>query len=202
MIARAWRVLRTGAGFAVFGLYSLGIFATAVPWAKFVCTDPTERELRVQATVNRAFRHFMALLSGLGLMRLHAKDLERLREPGILVMANHPTLIDAVAILAQMPHAVVVTKHSNQTNFFMGGTVRGAGYISNQTGSAMVHSCAERLRRGHTVVLFPEGTRSPKGSLGGFHHNSRLYVGLEGRRWVVERRPLLLDHCNDCCSII
>lgn len=172
MIARAWRVLRTGVGFAAFGLYSLGIFATAVPWVRLVCKDPDERQLRVQATVNRAFRHYLALMRGLGLMRLRADHLERLREPGILVIANHPTLIDAVAILAQMPHAVVVTKHSNETNFFMGGTVRGAGYISNQNARVMVESCADRLRRGHSVVLFPEGTRSPRGGLGEFHRGA------------------------------
>jgi 1-acyl-sn-glycerol-3-phosphate acyltransferase len=172
MIARVWRALRTGIAFATFGIYSLGIFATAVPWVRLVCRDPVERQLRVQATVNRAFRHFLALLRGLGLTRLRVDGLEKLREPGILVMANHPTLIDAVAILAQMPQAVVVTKHANQTNPFMGGTVRGAGYISNLDGRTMVADCAERLRMGHSVVLFPEGTRSPKGGLGEFHRGA------------------------------
>jgi 1-acyl-sn-glycerol-3-phosphate acyltransferase len=178
MVARAWRVIRTGFGFAAFGLYSLGIFATTVPWLRLVCRDPAERELRVQATVNRAFVHFVLLLRALRIMRFESGTIETLREPGILVMANHPTLIDAVVILSQMPHAVVVTKHSNQTNFFMGGTVRGAGYISNQNARTMVADCAEQLRLGHAVVLFPEGTRSPKGGLGEFHR-SAARVALE-----------------------
>ena len=184
MIARAWRVLRTGFAFAVFGLYSLGIFATAVPWVRLVHRDPVERQLRVQATVNRAFRHFLALLQGLGLARIHVESPEKLREPGVLVMANHPTLIDAVAILAQMPHAVVVTKHANQTNFFMGGTVRGAGYISNLDARDMVSECAARLEMGHSIVLFPEGTRSPKGGLGEFHRGAAR-IALEAGRDIV-----------------
>ncbi len=181
MIARVSRILRTGIAFAVFGLYSLGIFATAVPWLRVVCRDPVERQLRVQATVNRAFRHFIGLMVGLGLMEFDAQNLERLREPGILVIANHPTLIDAVAVLSRMSRAVVVTKHANQTNFFMGGTVRGAGYISNQSAKTMISECAERLALGHPVVLFPEGTRSPKGGLGEFHRGAAR-VALESGR--------------------
>ncbi len=172
MIARAWRIARTGFGFAAFGLYSLGIFAITVPWLRLVRRDPAERQLRVQATVNRAFAHFVLLIRGLGVMRLAPGNIDKLREPGVLVMANHPTLLDAVVVLSQMPHAVVVTKHSNQTNFFMGGTVRGAGYISNQSARTMVKECAEQLRLGHSVVLFPEGTRSPKGGLGEFHRGA------------------------------
>ena len=184
MIARTWRVLRTGVAFAVFGIYSLGIFATVVPWRRLVCRDPAERQLRVRATVSRAFGHFVALMCGLGLMHLRADDLGKLRAPGILVMANHPTLIDAVAILAQMPQAVVVTKHSNQTNFFMGGTLRGAGYISNRSGRSMVRACAEQLGQGHSVVLFPEGTRSPRGGLGEFHRGAAR-IALESGREIL-----------------
>ena len=184
MIARAWRALRTGFAFAVFGLYSLGIFATAVPWVRLVHRDPVDRQLRVQATVNRAFRHFFLLLGALGLARIRVENPEKLREPGVLVMANHPTLIDAVGILGQMPHAVVVTKHDNQTNFFMGGTVRGAGYISNRDSRTMVSEAAARLRMGHSVVLFPEGTRSPKGGLGEFQRGA-VRIALEAGRDII-----------------
>lgn len=68
MIARPWRALRTGVAFVVFGLYSLWIFATTVPWARLMSRDPIEQVLRIQATVRDALRWFIDFMCWLGLM--------------------------------------------------------------------------------------------------------------------------------------
>lgn len=112
------------------------------------------------------------------------ENAERLAEPGILIVANHPTLIDAVALMGRMPKATVVTKTGNQTNFFMGGTIRGAGYIANDDAEAMVASCAKRLADGYSLLLFPEGTRSPKGALGPFQRGAAR-VAIEAKRDIL-----------------
>ena len=82
------------------------------------------------------------------------------------------TLIDAVAILSKMPHTDCITKQANTRNPFLRGVIRAAGYIPNAGGQAIVDTCAERLRRGRSLVLFPEGTRSPLGELGPFQRGA------------------------------
>jgi 1-acyl-sn-glycerol-3-phosphate acyltransferase len=53
-------------------------------------------------------------------------------------------------------------------NFFLRGLIRAAGYVRNDAGASIVRECAERLSRGRSLVVFPEGTRSPAGDLGPF----------------------------------
>jgi 1-acyl-sn-glycerol-3-phosphate acyltransferase len=181
MIARPWRALRTGMAFASFGALALWLVVTSVPWLRWTVADENERQLRVQAVVNRTYRRFIRLMQGLGLMHFHAIGLERLQEPGVLVVANHPTLIDAVAILSKMPHSDCITKQANTRNPFLRGVIRAAGYIPNAGGQAIVDTCATRLRHGRSLVLFPEGTRSPLGELGPFQRGAAHIALSSGR---------------------
>ena len=65
--------------------------------------------------------------------------------------------------------AFSVAKASNP---FTRGVVRGAGYVPNDTGESTLEACVARIRAGRTVLLFPEGTRSPRGELGPFRRGA------------------------------
>src|SRR5206468_133932 len=80
----------------------------------------------------------------------------------------HPSLIDIVLLLARLPQADCIVKTAARTNPFMRGIVTSTGYLANDHGDVLVDACADRIRRGRSVVLFPEGTRSPRGGLGRF----------------------------------
>ena len=49
----------------------------------------------------------------------------------------------------------------------------------------------ERLARGRSLLVFPEGTRSPRGGLGAFHRGA-AHIALAGRAPLV---PVLI-HCD------
>jgi len=57
-------------------------------------------------------------------------------------------------------------KRAAWSNAFLRGIVSTAGYIPNDAGSALVATCLERLRTGRSVLLLPEGSRSPMRGLG------------------------------------
>src|SRR6185436_20227364 len=57
-------------------------------------------------------------------------------------------------------------------NPFLRGVVRRAGYLSNDHGDAIVAECVARLRDGRSVIVFPEGTRSPSTGLGAFQRGA------------------------------
>jgi 1-acyl-sn-glycerol-3-phosphate acyltransferase len=182
MIARAWRRLRTATAFASFGVLGFGLGAFGVPWIHLRTRDEAERRLRVQRGAIGAFRIFVRIMIALRLIRFEREGVaERLAEPGLLVVANHPTLIDAPAILSCMTRGACITKQANTSNPTMSRVIRAAGYIPNVGGQAIVEACAARLREGGSLLLFPEGTRSPEGGLGEFQRGA-AHIALESGR--------------------
>jgi 1-acyl-sn-glycerol-3-phosphate acyltransferase len=108
-------------------------------------------------------------MTWLGLIRVTRIGLEQLRRRGAqLVIANHPTLIDVILLIAGMPQADCVVKQGHWRNWITRGVVTGARYIPNGGGPALVQNCVDRLAAGRSLILFPEGTRSPRNGLGHF----------------------------------
>jgi 1-acyl-sn-glycerol-3-phosphate acyltransferase len=98
---------------------------------------------------------------------------ERLRAPGAkLVVANHPSLLDTPMLLALLPEADLVVKSSWADHPALRATVRAAGYLRSEGGPAFVREGARRLRAASTLVIFPEGTRSPREGLGRFQRGA------------------------------
>jgi len=122
----------------------------------------------MQRSIQQVFHWFQRYMEIVGVITVDVRGAERLRGGGKLLIANHPTLLDYVLIVALLEQADCVVKKSHWMNPFTAGVVRGAGYIPNDGGELTVAACAERLRAGRTLLLFPEGTRSPAGGLGAF----------------------------------
>ena len=98
----------------------------------------------------------------LGLMRIDSSDIDVLRgEPGgLIVAANHPTMLDALLVVARLPRGVCVMKAELMRNPFLGGGARLARYIRNDVGRGMIRDAVETLGEGNQLILFPEGTRT------------------------------------------
>ncbi len=96
------------------------------------------------------------------MMRIDASALDALRdEPGgLIVAANHPTMFDAMVVVARLPRGVCVMKAILLRNPFLCGGARLARYIRNDSGRSLIRDAAASLREGGQLVLFPEGTRT------------------------------------------
>jgi len=189
---RLWRILGTGLSFVVFGGGALGLALVAFPLCHLAPGDTCVKEARVQRVIHYAYRCFVALMETLGLIRTEWVGAERLSGPGPhLVVANHPTLIDVVHVIARLPQADCVIGDEYARNPFLGFAASWAGYITNAQGAAVVDACVERLRAGRTVVLFPEGTRSPPNEMHPFRR---------GAAHVALRAGVLLEPVAISCA--
>jgi 1-acyl-sn-glycerol-3-phosphate acyltransferase len=167
LVSRGWRISATGFACAEAGLLSL-LAAAIVPVLRVLPGDQERAELRAQRVIHWLTRFYLSGLDLLGAFRVRCSDRENLQRPGILVVANHPTLLDAWALMSKMPQADCIVKERYYEDFFLGGSARGAGFISNLDGPALIDECVNRLRRGRSLIFFPEGTRSPENELGPF----------------------------------
>ncbi|MBW6433363.1 1-acyl-sn-glycerol-3-phosphate acyltransferase [Actinoplanes hulinensis] len=100
-----------------------------------------------------------AILAALGVRTVWRGPRPR---PGSLVVANHVSWLDVVALGALLP-AAPVAKHDVATWPGIGGTARRAGaiFIDRTRPRALPGTVAEvaaALRAGRSVALFPEGT--------------------------------------------
>ena len=165
-LAQLWRAPRA-IGLAML-LYALLALLGAVSLAWNFCAMllypvlPAEagRTLGRQA-IGRAYRACWAIASIIGVMRIDATCLDTLREEhGLIVIANHPTMLDALLLVARLPRSACIMKAELMKNVFLGAGARLARYIRNDSPRTMVRLAVEDLRAGGQLVLFPEGTRT------------------------------------------
>jgi 1-acyl-sn-glycerol-3-phosphate acyltransferase len=123
-----------------------------------------------RAGVSRVYRLCWASAERLGLMEIDSSALDALRyEPGgLIVAANHPSMLDALLIVARLPRGVCVMKAELLRNPFLAGGARLAQYIRNDVGRGMVRDAVASLREGNQLVLFPEGTRTVTAPINAF----------------------------------
>jgi 1-acyl-sn-glycerol-3-phosphate acyltransferase len=111
--------------------------------------------------VHYAFRYFVWQMDVLGCIYVDVKGREQLRQTrGQLVIANHPSLIDVVILIACIPSCDCIVKQALWRNPFIGGVVRWSGYISNSSPEDLLAQCRQSFDNGSSIIVFPEGTRT------------------------------------------
>jgi len=107
------------------------------------------------------FRIYTIFLELFCACRFDLAGLDKLREQGALVVvANHPSLLDVVMIVSRLPNAACVMKAQLMDNILFGAAARLARYIRNDSALDMVRDARMELQRGAQLVIFPEGTRT------------------------------------------
>lgn len=160
---RGWRIAATGFCFSVFGIGGVLLTLMAAPALQLFVRSPVVRKRRAQRLVSSACRGFVRLMHYSGVLDYRVAGREHLRHPGTLIVANHPSLIDAVFLISLMPEVDCVVNEQLWRNPFTGGPVRLAGYISNGAGPELVDRCCASLQAGRRLIIFPEGTRTRPG---------------------------------------
>jgi 1-acyl-sn-glycerol-3-phosphate acyltransferase len=123
------------------------------------------------------------LLVRTGVLTYEFNGLERLGRPHQMIVANHPSLLDVVFLLAHVRNANCIVKHSLARNLFTSGPICNAGYITNDESVEMLERAAQVLRDGETLIVFPEGTRTPAHGIPQFHRGA-CAIALRGAQII------------------
>ncbi len=95
-----WRVAATGFCFAVFGIGGLVLRVAVFPLLYLVFWQSAERINAARNVIRILFRGFIGLMKYSGVLRYEIIGLDKLARNGLLILANHPTLIDTVFLMA------------------------------------------------------------------------------------------------------
>jgi 1-acyl-sn-glycerol-3-phosphate acyltransferase len=141
-------------------------------------------------------------------VNVKVEGLESLKGEGpYIFMANHQGSYDIFALLGFLPfHFKWLAKRELFSIPFFGWTMAAAGYISidrkgtRETVEAM-NEAAKKIREGASVLIFPEGTRSPNGSVqpfkkGGFTLAIKskvpvVPIAINGSREIMPKEKLI-----------
>lgn len=158
--------------------------------------------------IHAGFRGYLGFLQMFCGCRFDLKEVEALRDgPPLVLVANHPSLLDAVLVIACLPNALCVMKSSLMDNPLFGAAARLAGYIRNDRFLGVVLQGRQQLQQGAQLLIFPEGTRTTdfpvgpcSGSAGLIAARAKVPVQtllIEfstpylGKRWPLLRPPVL-----------
>ncbi|GGP26729.1 lysophospholipid acyltransferase family protein [Silvimonas amylolytica] len=181
-LARWWRAALFGFCFAMFGLGGLLIGLTLFPLS-LLLPRSAWREKTAKHFIRGATGLFVWLMQVTGAMSLTVHGAEKLDREGLLVLANHPSLIDVVILMSLIPRPDCVVKAALWRNPVTGGPVRMAGYISNATGPELVADAVGSMERGNNLIVFPEGTRTVPGDEMRFQRGA-ANIAVRGQRVI------------------
>lgn len=92
-----------------------------------------------------------------------------LSKPSIMI-ANHSSMLDILLMAMLSPKVIIMVKDWVYYSPLFGFVVRNAGYVFSETGSEKsLDIIKERIAEGYSILIYPEGTRSPDGNMRRFH---------------------------------
>jgi 1-acyl-sn-glycerol-3-phosphate acyltransferase len=151
--------------------------------------------------------HYVRLLP---LWRARFSGVENIRAGRTYVLvANHQSLGDILVLFGLFKHYKWVSKRVIFKVPFIGWNMRLNDYVGLLRGDPksieqMMQECRVHLRRGSSVMMFPEGTRSTDGEIKSFKHGAFTLASelglavvplvIDGTRDALPKHGLMLDH--------
>ncbi len=142
----------------------------------FLITVPFDRRRRLLHLFTCFWAHHYVRIMPLWQTRFEGRD--RIR-PGqtYVIVANHQSLLDILVLFGLYKHFKWVSKRSVFQIPFIGWNMYLNDYVGLHRGRAgsitrMMRECRRHLERGSSVLIFPEGTRSPDGRMRRFRQGA------------------------------
>lgn len=179
--------MRFGAAAAV----GLGVF---VGWAIFgpllaARLPGRERVVFARRGIQRMFAWMLRALTRLGVITVDNRALDAVAgETPLIIVPNHPSMLDAVVVISRLPAACCVMKRALLRNPLTGTSARLAGYVDNGSVAGLVRKSVTALNGGGQLLIFPEGTRSEQRPVGRF---TRAYALIAQRSGVPMQTVLI-----------
>jgi 1-acyl-sn-glycerol-3-phosphate acyltransferase len=158
-----WRVFGKWFSFFIFGLGSLVLALAAFPVIRIVFHSRKQFKKYGRILLSLALRLFCLIMHIVGVVTLKPDNRKKYRHlTSKIIVANHPSLLDVVMLLSLIPNADCIVNTYLDKNFVVKGVIRQLFILNSLDLDTIMRSCDESLKDGNCLIIFPEGTRTPR----------------------------------------
>ena len=110
-----------------------------------------------------------------------------------MIICNHQSHLDLLAVMMLTPNLIILTKEWVWKNPFYGKIIRYADYFPIRETEQMISQMSEKIEKGYSIMIFPEGTRSSDSHIQRFHKGA-FYIA---ERLDLDIIPLYIEGFGD-----
>jgi 1-acyl-sn-glycerol-3-phosphate acyltransferase len=161
-IAYVYRVIMKWFSFFIFGLGALFLTSAAFP-LMYLCIHPVDKFKKyARFLVFVMMRILVVVMTGTRALKFDIEDPGAWRRlSSKIIVANHPSLLDVVMLISLIPNADCIVR-AKLSRHIVRGIVRQL-YIPNSLPfEDLSRCCIKSLNEGNCIIIFPEGTRTPR----------------------------------------
>jgi len=158
-----YRVMGKWFSFFFFGVSTLILVLIVFPVMRLVL-HPAERFKKYgRRFVSSSMRFYVSLMHFIRCVNLEVDNRENYRHlSSKILVANHPSILDIVMLFSLIPNVDCIVNAYLDRNVIVKGVVRQLYILNSLDIERIFQACTESLKQGNCLVIFPEGTRTPR----------------------------------------
>lgn len=146
----------------IFGIGAVILAILVFPFIRLFTNRKKDFGVVARAYVSHTFRVFLSWLNVMHVSIRKVDNPEAYRNiHSKIIIANHPSLLDFVYIMSLVPNSTCIVR-GGLTKTPLRGVIKQAYITNTTTFEDMCVECKKLTDIGCNVIIFPEGTRSPR----------------------------------------
>ena len=146
----------------VFGVGAVLLAVFVFPFLRLFTLRRKDFGVVARAYVSHTFRVFLGFLNLLHVSIRKVENEDDYRNiHSKIIIANHPSLLDFVYIMSLVPNSTCIVR-GGLTRTPLRGVIKQAYITNTTTFEDMCLECKKLTDMGCNVIIFPEGTRTPR----------------------------------------
>ena len=146
----------------VFGVGAVILAVFVFPFIRLFTLRRKDFGVVARAYVSHTFRVFLGFLNLLHVSIRKVENEDDYRNiHSKIIIANHPSLLDFVYIMSLVPNSTCIVR-GGLTRTPLRGVIKQAYITNTTTFEDMCVECKKLTDMGCNVIIFPEGTRTPR----------------------------------------
>lgn len=148
--------------YVYFGMGAVALALFVFPWIALFVRNKERFPVVARRFVSRSFRHFIGFMRVTRSSKMVVADKDAFTNlHRKILIANHPSILDFVHIMALVPNATCIVR-GNLTHTVLRGVIKKCYIVNTLDFDELCNLCREAIEKGSCVIIFPEGTRTPR----------------------------------------